>query len=138
VRDPDTGAILSVETSGEERRNPLGDALNDLSDDDDGEEGDEGEEGVEDEGLEGVRGSRGIVAELEKEARLERRKRPRVQSEREREWCGRLVERWGEDWGGMSRDRKLNPMQQCEGDLRRRVGLWMGGRQGAGGMGEEV
>lgn len=134
VRDLKTGAIWSVEASGEERRNPLGDALNELSDDDDGEEGDEGSEG------EGE--SRGIVGALEKEARLERRKRPRVQSEREREWCGRLVERWGEDWGGMSRDRKLNPMQQCEGDLRRRVGLWMGGREGegvgAGGLGEEV
>lgn len=136
VRDPKTGAILSVQASGEERRNPLGDALNDLSDDDD--DDDDGEEGGEGAGIEGVGESRGIVAELEKEARLGRRERPRVQSEREREWCGRLVEVWGEDWGGMCRDRRLNPMQQCEGDLRRRVGLWMDGRQGAGGMGEEV
>jgi len=34
------------------------------------------------------------------------------------------VERWGDDWGGMVRDRRLNPMQQSEGDLRRRVGVW--------------
>lgn len=120
VRDPKTGAIVSVQSSAAERRakrNPLNDPLNDLSD-----EEEEAFDGLE---AEGVGESKGIVPELEAEAKLEKRKRPRGQSEREREWCRRLVERWGEDWGGMVRDRKLNPMQQSEGDLRRRVGLWL-------------
>ncbi len=100
-----------------EKKNPLNDPLN--SDDD----VDEDEDEVAENEAKGGRGG-GIVAELEESARHERKKRPRQQSVREREWCERLVRRWGDDWGGMSRDRRLNPMQQSEGDLRRRVELW--------------
>ncbi|KAL6715541.1 Nucleolar protein 16 [Lecanora helva] len=121
IRDPRTGAITSIVPSTHEnekkaRKNPLNDPLNDLSDSSEQGYGDE------DEGGEEV--NRGIVPELEESAKYEKKKRPRTQSEQEREWCWRLVERWGDDWGGMVRDRKLNPMQQGEGDLRRRVGLW--------------
>ena len=115
VRDPVTGAIVSVESDEREqrkRRNPLGDPLNEISD--------EGEDGAGDEVEEG----RGIVPELEQLAKWEKQKRPRWQSEREQDWCRRLVERWGDDWGAMFRDKKLNPMQQSEGDLRKRVELW--------------
>lgn len=128
MRDPETGAIISVQHSAAERRadrNPLDDPLNDLSD-----EVREEVEGVEGDG---VGGCRGIVPDLEASAKLEKRKRPRMQSERERDWCRRLVDRWGDDWGGMVRDRKLNPMQQSEGDLRRRIGLWKSNASGVGG-----
>lgn len=120
MRDPKTGAIISVQDSNRklrEKMNPLNDPLN--SSDDEGDEDGAGEDRVG-----GGRGGGMIVAELEESARYERKKRPRQQSTREREWCERLVRRWGDDWGGMCRDRRLNPMQQREGDLRRRVELW--------------
>ena len=58
---------------------------------------------------------------------MEAKKKPRQQSRREQEWIEALVGKWGEDFRGMVRDRKLNPWQQSEGDLRRRVGRWRGG-----------
>ena len=109
TRDPTTGAIVSVQRERGERENPLGDPLNEFG----ASEGDEE-----------VVFSGGIVPELEEQARYSRRKRPRTQSQREREWIERLVERWGDDWGSMVRDRKLNPNQQNEGDLKRRVAVW--------------
>ena len=115
TRDPKTGAIVSVQHEKSERENPLHDPLNEFSDSDD-------TELVESSG-------RGIVPELEEQAKYSRPKRPRMQSQREKEWIERLVERWGDDWGGMVRDRKLNPQQQSEGDLKRRVGVWMGGKR---------
>jgi len=48
----------------------------------------------------------------------------RNQSEREKEWIERLVERYGEDYRKMSWDKKLNPYQQSEGDIRKRVVKW--------------
>jgi nucleolar protein 16 len=48
-------------------------------------------------------------------------KKKRHQSEREREWLGRLVGRYGDDYEAMARDGKLNPMQQTAGDIKRRV-----------------
>lgn len=110
TRDPKTGAIISVQHEKSERENPLGDPLNELSDSED------------EEVVEG--GARGIVSKLEEQARYSKPKRPRMQSQREREWIERLVERWGDDWGGMVRDRRLNPQQQSEGDLKKRVGIW--------------
>ena len=117
VRDRKTGAIVSVQDGRKERegRNPLNDPLNELSDS----EAEDEEEEREDTGR-----SRGIVPDLEEAAKYSKKKRPRRQSQREREWIERLVEKWGDDWGGMVRDRRLNPQQQTEGDLRRRVGLW--------------
>lgn len=114
TRDPKSGAIVSVQHEKSERENPLHDPLNEFSDSDD-------TELVESSG-------RGIVPELEEQAKYSRPKRPRMQSQREKEWIERLVERWGDDWGGMVRDRRLNPQQQSEGDLKRRVGVWRGGK----------
>jgi len=119
VRDPKTGAIVSVARDASQRRaarNPLNDPLN--SDDED-EEDEAGEEDVEASG-----GDRGIVPELEEAAKYSKKKRPRMQSEREREWVERLVNKHGNNWGAMVRDRRLNPQQQTEGDIKRRVGLW--------------
>ena len=134
VRDPKTGAIVSVQDGRRERvnQNPLGDPLNELSnseDEDDDEDRSMGDEGGK---------SRGIVPELEEAAKHSKKKRPRQQSQAEREWIERLVEKWGDDWGGMFRDRRLNPRQQTEGDLKRRIGLWKRshGRRDEGGEGD--
>lgn len=116
TRDPRTGAIVSVQHEKSERDNPLGDPLNDLSD------SGSDEMVVESSG-------RGVISALEEQAKQSRPKRPRMQSQLEREWIERLVGRWGDDWGGMVRDRKLNPQQQTEGDLKRRVELWKGGKR---------
>lgn len=73
----------------------------------------------------------GIIPELEKQAMTaETKKRPRKQSTREGAWIERLIEKYGDDVNGMVRDRKLNPMQQSEGDLRRRVRRWKNTRKG--------
>ena len=113
-RDPSTGAILRVIRHEEPAdRNPLNDPLKDLSDD---------------ETMTGKSGpqfvSTDVVHELEKQAKMEVKKRPRQQSQIEEEWIEKLVKRWGDDYVGMARDRKSNPMQQSEGDLRRRVKRW--------------
>ena len=112
TRDPKTGAIVSVQHEKSERENPLGDPLNEFS-------GSDNEEVVV-----GGGSARGIVPKLEEQARYSKPKRPRTQSQREREWIERLVKRWGDDWLGMVRDRKLNPQQQSEGDLKKRIGIW--------------
>ena len=114
TRDPKTGAIISVQHEKREgRENPLDDPLNEVSDLHDNAVGDS---------------AGGIIPELEEQATYSRPKRPRMQSQREREWIERVVGRWGNNWGGMMRDRKLNPQQQSEGDLKRRVGIWKRGK----------
>ena len=115
TRDPKTGAIVSVQHEKSGRANPLGDPLNELSDSDD-------------EMVEEGSGA-GIIPDLEEQAKYSRPKRPRMQSQREREWIERLVDRWGDDWGGMVRDRRLNPQQQTAGDLKRRVAVWKSGKR---------
>jgi nucleolar protein 16 len=122
VRDPKTGAIVSVAQDASQRRaarNPLNDPLNSDDEDEEDEEDEAGEEDVEASG-----GNRGIVPELEEAAMYSKKKRPRMQSEREREWVEGLVNKHGDNWGAMVRDRRLNPQQQTEGDIKRRVGLW--------------
>lgn len=123
-RDPETGAILrvihdddddSIEVAGRRlsRKNPLNDPLNALE---------SGE--VESNPL----ADSIIVQQLERQADQEgktvRAKKPRFQSTREGEWAQRLIEKHGEDFTAMARDRKLNPMQQSVGDLRRRINKW--------------
>ena len=130
-RDPETGRILRViqpagEADAHEQRrkaNPLNDPLNDLD----------------------VAAPLpttnpiprpGVVAQLEAEAaeeaeRLARTRKPRRQSEREQEWIAKLVEKHGDNVMAMVRDRRLNPMQQTEGDVRRRLAVFeRGGRRG--------
>ncbi|KAK5092423.1 Nucleolar protein 16 [Exophiala xenobiotica] len=116
-RDPETGRILRVVQSDpdEANRNPLNDPLNDVSD--------------EEAEFETGRNSSNIVSQLEAQAAQEaeieaKRKRPRQQSSREEEWIAKLVEAHGDDIPAMSRDRKLNPMQQSQGDIARRVKKW--------------
>ena len=110
-RDPETGAILRIIRSEQERLNPLNDPLNGISDN---------EEFIKSRGVR----SKGIVGELEEQAAMEAKPRPREQSSREQEWIARLLEMYGDDYGTMVRDRKLNPYQQTEGDIRRRIKKW--------------
>lgn len=81
-------------------------------------------------------GEGGVVGELVRQASIMAggKKRERKQSRREEEWVGRLVERYGDDVKGMVRDRRLNPMQQSEADIGRRVRLWRDARRKAGGF----
>ena len=94
--------------------NPLNDPLNELSDNEPGTVVADGK----------THASTEIVRQLEEQALLEAPKKPRQQSKREEEWIANLVATYGEDYRRMVRDRKLNPMQQSEGDLRRRIRRW--------------
>ncbi|KAH8433034.1 nucleolar protein 16 [Aspergillus melleus] len=110
-RDPETGNIIRVVSK--KRDNPLNDPLNDLSDNEQDAYG---------------APKTDIVKQLERQAAQEgedvKTKKPRHQSSREAEWIQRLVDRHGDDIAAMFRDRKLNPMQQSEGDIRRRIKKW--------------
>lgn len=80
-----------------------------------------------------MRPQNAIVRALEEQAALVPEKKARHQSQREQEWIESLVARHGDNFAMMSRDRKLNPMQQTEADICRRVRLWRanGGAVGA-------
>jgi nucleolar protein 16 len=71
-----------------------------------------------------ARESTSVVKELERQAAIEGRKKPRHQSQREQQWIQDLVEKYGDDFGKMARDTKLNIYQQSEGDIKRRVKKW--------------
>ncbi len=74
-------------------------------------------------------GNGGIVPQLELAAAQGGKKsRPRIQSQGEQEWIERLVAKWGDDYRAMNGDRRLNPQQQSEGDLRKRVKKWKEGK----------
>lgn len=123
-RDPHTGHIIRLvradggaedDITRRMKLNPLNDPLEDLADDE----------------VASATSTRptGVVAELKAQADAEaailnRTRRPRQQSQREEEWIARLVEKYGDDTKAMARDVKLNPMQQSEGDLRRRLKKW--------------
>lgn len=122
-RDPETGKIVRViNDASKSRSNPLNDPLNDIEDldQDDGVEEWNGFAMV----PEGPESENPVIRQLEEAARNGVRKAPRVQSSREEEWVQRLWEKYGDDYAKMFRDRKLNPMQQSEGDLKRRVNKW--------------
>ena len=114
-RDPETGEILRIVDADEQQAtaNSLDDPLNELSD--------------EDEDVQTTPELKNhVIAQLEaqaaKEAEIEaKRKKSRHQSQGEQHWLVRLVEVYGEDTAAMARDRKLNPMQQSEGDIKRRL-----------------
>lgn len=115
-RDPETGRILRVvgtETTDAPVFNPLNDPLND----------------VDSAPAPTGRPATGIIGELERQAaeeaeQLATKKRPRQQSTREEEWIASLMEKHGDNIAAMVRDRKLNPMQQTQGDIGRRVKKW--------------
>jgi len=130
-RDPQTGHILRIirpergnEMDQDNNRayKPLDDPLNDLD---------------KDEEISTNLPKTSVIAELEAQAaeeaiHLAKTKRPRQQSQRECEWVESLVKRHGDDIMAMVRDQKLNPMQQSEGDIRRRVKIWNATRKSDG------
>lgn len=116
--DPETGApVLSKDALS--RPGLPGDLLNDL-DDDDVNEPNWGSLGR----LPKQRGGTRVTALLESLAAAGVRHGPRKQSKREQEWAQRLVEKHLDDYGAMFRDPVLNPMQQSEGDIKKRVLMW--------------
>ncbi|KAK1972828.1 ribosome biogenesis protein Nop16 [Colletotrichum sublineola] len=117
-RDAD-GKIVKIHYGSDRRSNPLNDPLNALeSDAEDDEREKEGWGGINDNDDE----SRPeVIRLLEKEAAQPTVKKPRHMSQQEREWLERLVARHGDDVAAMARDRKLNPMQQTQGDIARRI-----------------
>jgi nucleolar protein 16 len=120
-RDPETGAILRV-IEKEVKYNPLNDPLNDIEDDNEDAEDWNGFSMVpEQQQGEEVNP---VILQLEEAARNGARKAPRTQSQREAEWLENLVAKYGEDYGRMARDKKLNPMQQTEADIKKRVKKW--------------
>lgn len=122
-RDPRTGSVVRIIDDAPRKPNPLNDPLNELEESDPEEW----------EGFDNIPTLR-TGAETETTVKLEHlaskgtRKQPRKQSEREQEWIETLVEKYGDDYGKMFRDMSLNPMQQSEGDIRRRVLRWKASR----------
>jgi nucleolar protein 16 len=103
------------------KANPLNDPL---MSDSEGEDDEMQDAGAREEPAKGTEESNAIVRELEAQASMVPERKVRKQSQREREWIARLVERYGTDTKGMARDRSLNPMQQTEADISRRVKKW--------------
>lgn len=126
-RDPETGAILRVIDDSSQKPNPLNDPLNHLDDDKDDEwNGFAHEHGVVDGSAPVSGGKTAVVRQLEEHASRPAAKVPRKQSERESQWIEELVQQHGDDYLAMSRDMKLNPMQQTVGDLKKRVKKYKG------------
>lgn len=122
-RDPTTGAILRVVGGPKPKKdNPLNDPLVEIEDSDGEMDEWNGFSMVPERREEEVVNP--VIRQLEEAARNGARKAPRGQSQREQEWVERLVGVYGEDYGRMARDRKLNPMQQTETDIRKRVIKW--------------
>lgn len=135
-RDPETGKILRVISGDDEveiagrkhkRSNPLNDPLNDLSDDVDlaGAAAAAGQ-------AQGGKDASDVVKLLEMQAAKEDSavlaKKPRHTSQREGEWIEKLLQKHGDDYAAMARDRKLNPMQQTVGDIKRRIRKYQAGQ----------
>ncbi|OCK84332.1 60S ribosomal subunit biogenesis protein-like protein Nop16 [Lepidopterella palustris CBS 459.81] len=120
-RDPKTGKILRVldDPTASKKPNPLNDPLNEFDDESDT-EGWNGFAHVPSD----MKSATQTVQALAEQASSGVRKAPRRQSAREEDWIQRLVEKYGDDYKAMFRDGKLNPMQQSEGDIKRRVTKW--------------
>lgn len=121
-----TGRIVRVLRAA----NPLHDPLNAMDDDDDEDndsdddmaDGDAAAEewgGFEDDEDDEDRPS--VVRELEREANRPVERPVRHQSSGESAWLERLVARHGSDTAAMARDRKINPMQQTQADIAKRL-----------------
>ena len=68
-----------------------------------------------------------VISRLERQAGAVKGVSKRKPSAREREWLSRLEAKYGKDYVRMAGDMKLNPMQQSEGDIRRRFRRWKDG-----------
>ncbi|KAL8852187.1 MAG: hypothetical protein Q9221_002897 [Calogaya cf. arnoldii] len=82
----------------------------------------------------GTGGNGEVVTQLAELASMAgEKKRPRKQSKLEEEWVERLVGKYGDDVRAMVRDRNLNPMQQSQGDIAKRIRMWKEGKRKGGG-----
>lgn len=127
-RDPETGEARLVDDG--KRPNPLNDPLNELDDEEPEWQGITEHDAPAVDPSTAGKSDNPIVRQLEQHAAsAAKRKAPRKQSEREIEWIERLVNKYGDNYGKMARDMKLNPMQQTEADIRRRVQKWRESQQ---------
>ncbi|TQS35417.1 hypothetical protein Golomagni_04164 [Golovinomyces magnicellulatus] len=65
-----------------------------------------------------------VIRKLEELASSGAVKKERKLSDREKLWIEKLVKKYGNDFGKMARDLKMNPMQQTPADIQRRVEKW--------------
>lgn len=114
-RDPETGAILRV--FDDSNANPLNDPLNELEDTDMPRFNSLGYVPKSRRGAKDTE----VTRALEEYALSGIERAPRGQSKAEEQWIVDLVEKHGDDYKAMFWDRKLNPMQQSLGDIRKRV-----------------
>ncbi|KAI0381736.1 ribosome biogenesis protein Nop16 [Hypomontagnella monticulosa] len=121
VERDENGKIIRV-LDGPTKDNPLNDPLNDLDSDEEEEDGEAAEEWG---GIDETDGT-SIFPQLETQANRPTVKKARTQTKREIEWLQRLVDKYGDDTKAMARDRKLNPLQQTEADISRRIKKWKG------------
>ncbi|KAI2623200.1 ribosome biogenesis protein Nop16 [Hypoxylon sp. NC1633] len=129
-RDADGRIVRVLDGRERKRDNPLNDPLNDLDSDSGSDLDEDMEEAAEEwDGIEEAEGEggTGIFPQLETEANRPTVKKVVHQSRRETEWLQRLVDKHGDDTEAMVRDRKLNPMQQTEADIAKRMKKWKKG-----------
>ncbi|EKJ73255.1 hypothetical protein NXS19_008699 [Fusarium pseudograminearum] len=116
-RDAD-GKIIRI--IGSAKPNPLNDPLNDLDEGSDAEDKPAEEwGGIADNADEEE--TTDVVKQLLEQAKQPDLPKKRHQSAREIEWLEKLVAKYGDDTGAMSRDRKLNPMQQTSANIAKRL-----------------
>ncbi|KAI5301108.1 Nucleolar protein 16 [Ascosphaera atra] len=69
-----------------------------------------------------------VVMQLQAQAMFEeaslKHRKPRHMSNREEEWLELMAKKHGDNINGMVKDKKLNPMQQTQGDIKRRLRKW--------------
>ncbi len=128
---PEADAASSLK---KRNRNPLNDPLNDLSDSDSA--GDDvnasnlSRRTVNVIGDDEVRGTDNpVIKQLEEIARKPRPKIRRKQTAVEQAWIEELVSTYGDNYTKMFWDRRLNPLQRTENDIRKRVEKWKAQRR---------
>lgn len=104
------------------RDNPLNDPLNEITDSEDDDDDDEQNGGAQ-QHQDGNREVK-VVDLLEQQASIPTESHKRHQSAREREWLERLLAKHGDDVAAMSRDLKLNPMQQTVGEIKKKLKVY--------------
>ncbi|KAJ0160212.1 Nucleolar protein 16 [Colletotrichum tanaceti] len=121
VERDENGKIVKIHYGSDRRSNPLNDPLNALESDAEGSSGDDDDDAGQEWGGIDDESRPEVIRLLEKDAAIPRVKKPRHMSQQEREWLERMTAKHGDDVAAMARDRKLNPMQQTQGDIARRI-----------------
>ncbi|KAK4634129.1 Nucleolar protein 16 [Fulvia fulva] len=130
-RDPETGKILRVLDDGRNtvRSNPLNDPLNHLDSDDSEDEVLNHRNQHATDGFGGAAGDdeeskTETVRRLEEAANRPAKKFKRRMPDGEVEFVEELVRKYGDDYGKMARDHRINYMQRSEGDIKKRIKKW--------------